>query len=222
MHWILDFDDTLVLGPNTWAFEEVLPELIRHHNLPYDKALFDEVMLKAQKQANEDVNEEELLNHVFETLNWPAELQAELMNRVFNGYQPCVFEDTLRFLDFMQEQGHRLYIISNNNHASSLTEALGIEDYFDAIVTPKQSGARAKPQRDMWDELQSTYQLDGDIYMVGDDPWSDGTFSQHAEIPCWIIDRLARYTSLHDLLPFCWARTFDEIINRLKNGDSGL
>jgi len=211
MHWILDFDDTLVLGPNTWAFQEVLPTLIRNHGLPYDKALFDRVMLQAQERANEDEQEEELLNFVFDTLNWPDELKADLIDQVYNGYQPRLFDDALPFLDFIQKQGHSIYMISNNNHAVSLAEMLGIKAYFSAIVTPKQSDSRAKPQRDMWDKLQSEYHLTGAIYMVGDDPWSDGTFSQRAGISCWIIDRLTRYTSLHAAMPYQWAQTFDEI-----------
>ena len=41
MNWFLDFDDTLALGPITWAIQTVLPELIRANALPYDAAKLD-------------------------------------------------------------------------------------------------------------------------------------------------------------------------------------
>lgn len=217
MHWLLDFDDTLVLGPNTWAFQEVLPDLIRSNNLKYDQALFDEVTLKAQQQANEDVSEEELLNYVFNTLQWPDELKSELIHRVYNGYQPHLFEDAIPFLDYVRERGDKVYLVTNNNYAPQIAEGLGLTDYFVGMITPKQSEARAKPHRDMWDALQAKYELEGDIVMVGDDPWADGTFAQTIGIPCWIIDRLVRYSSLHDELSYQWAKTFDDIIESLKS-----
>ena len=212
MHWLLDFDDTLVLGPNTWAFQEVLPELIRSNNLPYDKALFDDVTLKAQQQANEDVSEEELLDSLFKTLNWPDKLKSELIHRIYNGYQPHLFEDTNPFLDKLRKRDDSIYLVTNNNYAPQIAENLGILNYFDAVITPKQAGVRAKPQRDMWDVLQAKYALEGDIIMVGDDPWADGSFAQNIGIPCWILDRLGRYTSLHDELPYQWAQTFEDIV----------
>lgn len=212
MHWLLDFDDTLVLGPNTWAFQEVLPELIRSNNLPYDKALFDDVTLKAQQQANEDVSEEELLDSLFKTLNWPDKLKSELIHRIYNGYQPHLFEDTNPFLDKLRKRDDSIYLVTNNNYAPQIAENLGILNYFDAVITPKQAGVRAKPQRDMWDVLQDKYALEGDIIMVGDDPWADGSFAQNIGISCWILDRLGRYGSLHDELPYQWARTFDDIV----------
>ena len=36
MNWILDFDDTLAVGPNTWALTVILPELIAANSLPFD------------------------------------------------------------------------------------------------------------------------------------------------------------------------------------------
>ena len=212
MHYLLDFDDTLVLGPNTWAFQEVLPDLIRSNDLPYDKALFDEVTLKAQQQANEDVSEDELLDSLFETLNWPDKLKSELIHRIYNGYQVHLFEDTLPFLDKLRKQGDKLYLVTNNDYAPQLVESLGIADYFAAIITPKLSGVAAKPRRDMWDVLQTEHSLQGDIVMIGDDPWSDGSFAQKIGIPCWILDRLSRYSSLYDELPYQWAQSFEDIV----------
>jgi hypothetical protein len=79
MYWILDFDDTLAVGPNTWAFEVVLPQLIQERNLPYDKALFDSVMLQAQEKANnQDLDDAEVFNFVFQSLNWTHDLRSEL------------------------------------------------------------------------------------------------------------------------------------------------
>lgn len=215
MQWILDFDDTLVMGPNTWAFQEVLPDLIRTHDLPYDKDLFEKVMLDAQKRANEDVNEEELLDEVFTTLNWSKDLQTELMNRVFNGYQPTLFADVLPFLDQLRGRGDTLYMITNNNHAVQIIDAFNLRDYFSAILTPKSTGLRAKPHRDMWDKLNEAHEINETTMMIGDDPWSDGSFARQAGIDCWIIDRLGRYQSLHDDLPYHWATTLAEISETL-------
>jgi FMN phosphatase YigB (HAD superfamily) len=212
MQWLLDFDDTLVLGPNTWAFQEVLPDLIRSNNLPYDKALFDEVTLTAQQQANEDVSEDELLDYLFDTLKWPDNLKSELIHRIYTGYQPNLFEDTIPFLDKLHKAGDKIYLVTNNNYAPQIAEKLGLSAYFTSIITPKQAGVRAKPYRDMWDVLQTTQLLEADFIMVGDDPWADGSFAQDVGIPCWILDRLDRYTTLHDELPYQWAQTFDDIV----------
>ena len=216
MNWILDFDDTLVMGPNTWAFETVLPDLIATHGLPYDAALFETVTLRAQQGANEDIPEEALLNFVFESLGWPASLKKELINRVFAGYQAHLFDDARPFLDQLMKTGHTVYLVTNNDHAVNWVQHLGLQPYFRAIISPKASQSRAKPHRDMWDVLNASYALSGDVAMVGDDPWSDGSFAQKAGIPCWILDRLGRYESLHESLPHRWVQSLSEIGETLR------
>jgi HAD superfamily hydrolase (TIGR01549 family) len=206
MVWILDFDDTLALGPNTWAFETVLPELIKQHQLPYEPDLFASVMLKAQEQSNLTGDDEAILDYVFGTLGWPDSLKKDLVHRVFNEYQPVLFADTLPFLERMK--GQTLIIVSNNNYAPHIAQGLGIAHYFKAIITPKSSGKRSKPHADMWDAV---VELVGEenLVMIGDDPWSDGLFSQGREASCFILDRLNRYTNLD--LPYQFVPSLDNI-----------
>lgn len=207
MAFILDFDDTLALGPNTWAFETVLPELIKEHKLPYEQTLFDEVMLKAQEESNTTGDEAAILDYVFGTLGWPANLKQDLVHRVFNEYQPALFPDTLPFLE--RKKGETLLMVSNNNYAPQVAQALGIADYFRAIITPKSSGKRAKPQPDMWEAVKEIVGNDS-VTMIGDDPWSDGLFSQgHEGASCYILDRLNRYKSLQ--LPYQFVANLDAI-----------
>jgi HAD superfamily hydrolase (TIGR01549 family) len=207
MAFILDFDDTLALGPNTWAFETVLPELIKQHNLPYEATLFAGVMLKAQEESNLTGDEETILDFVFSTLGWPASLKQDLVHRVFNEYQPALFPDTLPFLE--RKKGETLLMVSNNNYAPQVAQALGIADYFRAIITPKSSGKRAKPQPDMWEAVKE-FVGDESLVMIGDDPWSDGLFSQgNRAASCYILDRLNRYTSLQ--LPYQFVGSLDAI-----------
>jgi HAD superfamily hydrolase (TIGR01549 family) len=215
MYWILDFDDTLAVGPNTWAFEVVLPQLIQERNLPYDKTLFDSVMLQAQEKANnQDLDDAEVFNFVFESLHWTIDLRSELEQRVYKEYQPALYPDTQPFLEKLAAAGHTLFIISNNNHAPALAQMFGITDYFSGIYTPKLcENVSGKPKRDMWDYVMRQVTIDAtqDVWMVGDDPWADGAFAQVCGHKCWILDRLGRYESLHGQFPFQWAATFEGI-----------
>jgi HAD superfamily hydrolase (TIGR01549 family) len=214
MYWILDFDDTLAVGPNTWAFEKVLPQLIQEHNLPYDQTLYERVMLQAQEKANNfELDDAEVFNFVFESLNWSHDLRSELEHKVYKEYQPALYPDTIPFLETLKAAGHDLFIISNNNHALALAKAFGIAHYFIGIYTPKICDTLPKPKRDMWDFVAQHIDFDPSqsIYMVGDDPWADGAFAQACGHQCWILDRLGRYGSLHDQFPFQWAGSFEGI-----------
>jgi FMN phosphatase YigB (HAD superfamily) len=214
MYWILDFDDTLAVGPNTWAFEKVLPQLIHERNLPYDKPLYDSVMLQAQEKANNlELDDAEVFNFVFDSLGWSHDLRSELEQKVYQEYQPSLFPDTQPFLEKLKAAEHTLYIISNNNHALALAKMLGIADYFAGIYTPKTCKVLPKPKRDMWDFVTQQVEIDSaqTVYMVGDDPWADGAFAQACGHQCWILDRLGRYGSLHEKFPFQWATSFEGI-----------
>lgn len=218
MNWIIDFDDTLVLGPNTWAFAEVLPTFIEEYHLPYHKEQFDAVMLKAQQQANEGAGEQAMLDYVFGTLQWPSSLGRQLVNRIFNEYAPRLFADTRSFLDSALAHSDDLYMVSNNNYAPTIAQSLGIADCFTAIYTPQRcQGARPKPYPDMWKTLHTDHpHLDAQMCcVVGDDPWSDGSFSLNCGMHCWIVDRLGRYHTLHKEMRFSWATSLAEITQSL-------
>lgn len=214
MAWILDFDDTLAMGPNTWAFQVVLPDLIKTHQLPYKKDKFDAVMLNAQKQANEGVSEADLLDAIFTALGWSKDVQSEMMHRVFNTYSPDLFDDAVPFLKRLKQRGDTLYVISNNDPAPALLAKLGIADYFADVLTPSSTDTKPKPAADMWQHLQKKHTLNADkVSMVGDDPWSDGSFAQAANLRAtYIVDRLGRYKSLHETLPYHFVHTLADIL----------
>src|SRR5215207_2535083 len=107
MYWILDFDDKMAVGPKTWAFEVVLPQVIQERNMPYDKPLFDSVTLQAQEKANnQDLDDAEVFNFVFKSLNWTQDLRSELEQRVYREYQPALYPDTKPFLEKLAAAGH--------------------------------------------------------------------------------------------------------------------
>jgi FMN phosphatase YigB (HAD superfamily) len=215
MYWILDFDDTLAVGPNTWALETVLPQLIKDRNLPYQKALFDKVILETQEKANNhEIDDAEVFQFVFDSLSWPGDLRSELEQKVYKEYQPSLYADTKPFLEKLKAAEHTIIVISNNNHAPQIAEALGIADYFDAIYTPNLcDNAPPKPQRHMWDYVSQHEAIDTseELWVVGDDPWSDGSFAEACGLMVWILDRLKRYESLYETMPYQWAETLTDI-----------
>lgn len=211
MHWILDFDDTLALGPNTYAIQTVMPGLIQKYALPYQPQQFDAVLLSAQEQANLNDDEAAVIQYLFDSLGWDIALKDELIHRTFNEYQPRLFDDTRAFLDRLAQQNDTLMIVSNNNYAPHLLDQLGIAGYFTAVFTPKQAQKRPKPHHDLWENVRAIIG-DAPVQVVGDDPWSDGLFSQgNAHAHTWILDRLQRYGSLHRTHPYRFVQSLLDI-----------
>jgi FMN phosphatase YigB (HAD superfamily) len=189
MQWFIDFDDTLVIGPVTWAISTVLPALIRDNTLPYDPAQFDAVLLRAQAQAANGSSEMEILDAMFTALDWPHHLQDELVRITFSEYTPALFDDSLIFLKRMGG----VYLLSNNNYAPEIAQQLGISPYIKRYFTPKLcSVKRGKPQIDLWSAVSAAVDTT-DAVLVGDDPWSDGAFSDACGIDCLLVDRLDRF-----------------------------
>lgn len=190
--WFVDFDDTLVVGPVTWALSTVLPNLIRDNALPYDTAQFDAVLLRAQEQSANGSSELEILDTMFRELGWPHHLQDELVRITFKEYVPAPFDDTLEFLKRMGG----VYVLSNNNHAPEIAQQLGLAPYITRYFTPKLCDVpHGKPQPDLWSAVKATVGTAGAV-LVGDDPWSDGAFSDACGIDCLLVDRLDRFESL--------------------------
>jgi FMN phosphatase YigB (HAD superfamily) len=205
-----------VVGPVTWALNHVFPKMIREHQLPFDEGKFAEAILTAQQHSNEEMGEMAVVDGLFQTMGWPNTLKKPLVQEVFDNYKPSLFEDTVPFLERMTANGNTVYILSNNNYAPHIAEQLGIAQHFAGIFTPKScGGVRGKPQRAMWDHLLAQ-RIVGDhptdlIGMVGDDPWSDGTFSERCNIPCWIVDRMGRFARLRAEKPYRWAASLAEV-----------
>ncbi len=215
MYWILDFDDTLAVGPNTWAITRIIPELVEVNQLPFHETEFIRVSLHAQQLANETNNDEVILDEMFRQLGWPTALKTELLTRMYQEYVPALYDDTRPFLEHLTNRGDTLFVISNNNHAPYIAQQLSITQYFAGIFTPKVcQNARAKPQRDMWDFVISNGLIPKDTLttIVGDDPWSEGAFAETCQQPCWILDRLGRFDSVRMQYPYQWGKTLLDIL----------
>ena len=214
MNWLLDFSDTLASGSKTWAFEHAFPSMIAEYHLPVDEEVFRNATLQAQKRAREIDDESVVLNELIVKLSWPDELKHELVRRIFEECTAELYEDTLPFLEKLHQASQTVYIVSNTNDTPQLLEKFGITHYFRQIVTPETSGGgTGKPSRDMWDYLirQVGDEVIAPAVVVGDDPWSDGAFAEACSLPCWIVDRTGRLTSLYNTLPFGWVRSLLDI-----------
>src|SRR5258708_35463940 len=117
MQWFLDFDDTRVVGPITWAINTVLPDMIRKNGLTSDPIRFAKALLDGQRQAAEGSDEAQLLEFFFGTMGWPNSLKEALIQEVFDHYTPALFPDALPFLEHLKGFGAPVYILSNNNQA---------------------------------------------------------------------------------------------------------
>jgi FMN phosphatase YigB (HAD superfamily) len=215
LNWILDFDDTLAVGPNTWALTVILPDIIAANNLTFDQTQFTEATLSAQEIANETNDDQAILDQMFRTLNWPTHLKQDLVTRMYSEYQPRLYDDTLPFLGRLKNEGHTILVISNNSYAPHIAQQLGIEQYFTGIFTPSNCGGVAsKPDREMWDYVVAQGLIDTGVptVVVGDDPWSEGAFADNCGHTCWVLDRLGRYSSLRARYPaYQWAASLDDI-----------
>jgi FMN phosphatase YigB (HAD superfamily) len=204
----VDFDDTLVLGPITWAIETVLPDIVRENNLSSDPVKLQESLLKGQEEAANGADEAYLLNALFTSMGWPAHLQRDLAERTFERYVPHLFDDALPFLRRMQNRKQAVYVLSNNNHAAEIAQGLGMAGLLTGFFTPKSCGLeRGKPYREIWDFVANRCETK-DAMMIGDDPWSDGTFADTCGIACTIVDRLGRFDHLAH---YRRVRSLDEI-----------
>jgi len=218
MRWLIDFDDTLAIGYTTWAMQHVIPGMITEYNLTYEETVFSRAMLHAQKQSNQNVDEQVVLDELFIELGWEPKLQKVLISRVYEtGYDLKLYEDTLPFLEKLMEQpSNRLLVVSNNNDAPNLAASLGITEYFEAILTPAICGGKPKPTADMYTYIEDKYpaQNGEETVMVGDDPWSDGDFAKViGAANCYLLDRMDRYAVLYPQEDYHWVHSLKEILS---------
>lgn len=199
LYWLLDLDDTLASSALTWSLKSAFPKLIRENNLKIDKAVFSMAVLMAQKRSNEEADPEVILAELFEALHWPAALQAVLLEDIQASYTPELFDDTLAFLQALQEARQPAWVISNNPRAPRVVQALGIDRYITQTLTPHICpDTSPKPHRSLWDYLVAQYpQIDQtNALMVGDDPWSDGLFAEECGMRCVLVDRYRRFSTI--------------------------
>jgi FMN phosphatase YigB (HAD superfamily) len=190
--WFLDLDETLVVGPVSYALETALPTMIRDNNLSLDQARLNAALLWGQEQVASGMGDMEILKVLFDEMGWPHHLKPQLASDVFDHYTPALFNDTLPFL----ERVGSIYVLSNNNHAPEIAAQLGITSYIAEFFTPKRCGVSSgKPHRDLWDFVRGSQNVEGAL-LVGDDPWADGMFANTCGIDCILVDRLDRFAHL--------------------------
>lgn len=208
LYWLLDFDDTLASGPVTWGLVHAFPKLIRDNGLTVDEHVFGQAILRAQERSNVEFDPRPILHDLFVELGWPASLEDRLFSDVVQNYRPELFPDVLPFLDRLRAEERKVYVVSNNPRSVQLIGLLGLQQAVAGVFTPKLCpGTQPKPHRSLWDYLCALFDdlTPDNAVIVGDDPWSDGAFSDNAGIPCWIVDRGNRYASLTAMKPYRWA-----------------
>lgn len=202
INWFIDFDDTLASGPTTWGLEYALPRLIHEHSLPLDQSRYDAAVLTAQERVNRETDLKPILNDLFDSQNWPRELQVSLLTDMQHNYRASLFPDSVEFLQFLRLQRKRVFVLSNNPTAPDLAKALGLDEFVDGYFTPKLCpGCLPKPDSSMWSfitNLNATVTATNSV-IIGDDPWSDALFAQRCGLPYWIIDRKSRFSHIADL-----------------------
>jgi FMN phosphatase YigB (HAD superfamily) len=205
--WFVDFDDTLVSGPVTWAWEHVVPRFAAQHQLPYDEASFGRVFFPILERANQNEDAQVLLTDLFRGLRWASELQPAFFEEVSINLHLEPFEDTLPFLERCQARGEAVYVISNNPRSPKTAAKIGLTPYIRGFFTPELCpGCLPKPDRSLWDYVmaQGVVASAAEAVMIGDDPWSDGPFAQRCGLRCWLVDRRERLAYLYGETPYQW------------------
>lgn len=215
MTWLLDFDDTLVRGGITWAFEEAFPALIREHQLPFDPARFEQLTFAAQERGSLEGDPRPILHSLFAGMGWPAALGEQFLHNLITDYQPQVYEDARVFLERLNTAGHRAYIVSNNPRSPALAQELGLADQVVQVLTQSNCpGSLPKPNRSLWDHLQTLIESpvpENSVAIVGDDPWSDGVFAENCGLPCYMVDRGQRFRAMYGVKAYRWVSSLLEI-----------
>ncbi len=212
--WFLDFDDTLVSGALTWALAYRFPQMIQDYDLPFDADRFNRAVLIAQERSNQSYEPLQLLHDLFTDMQWPHNIEAQILHEAMADYHPKLFDDVLIFLERLRTVGAPACVISNNNYAPDIAKRLGVAQYVSGIFTPKICpGSQPKPHRSLWDYVTAHHPVpNGHIpVIVGDDPWSDGAFAANCGISCWLVDRMNRFATHPNRSQYRWVRSLLDI-----------
>lgn len=198
-NWLLDFDETLASGIITWGITRALPNLAREYDLAWDEKLLADALLVAQKHSSEISDPIPLMNEMFDAIGWDRAYQTPLMADLQANYRPEIYPDALPFLQHLREQGCSIFVVSNNKRTPKNVQALELSGLIDQVLTPALCpGCEPKPHRSLWDYLVGAVPdvtLTNSV-VVGDDPWSEGTFAENCGLPCFLVDRLQRFGDL--------------------------
>src|SRR5688572_21610632 len=93
--WLLDLDDTVQVGPMSWANIHLFPDIIAQTGIQPDKATFDAAYERAEEIYRAGGSNDVLGDEFFKLMGWSLDLKAELMARFRREYQPALFDDTL-------------------------------------------------------------------------------------------------------------------------------
>jgi FMN phosphatase YigB (HAD superfamily) len=217
--WLIDFDETLASGNLTQVFQHTFPKFIQENQLTYDKGRLGQVMLALQERARQQPDTEMLLSALFEEMEWPSDLKYQFLEDIRSNTRPNLFEDALPFLEQLREQNNRVYVVSNNKRTPDHVRLLGIEVYIDGVFTPHSCpDTQPKPHNSLWNYItaQNTEIDIATTSVIGDDPWSDGAFAEACGLPCWIVDRMSRFSHMYHQKPYRWVQSLLEISQELS------
>lgn len=210
----IDFDDTLVMGVQSWVLSSILPALLKEHDIVFDAEQFNQELLKAIEASNQSYALEEIGLNLFKEMTWPPHILKTIFNEIQTSYQPILYEDAMPFLERLLKADIAICIISNNPHAAHDAPGLGLTAVVQAVITPDKEGViLPKPSTTIWTHLQNQFEdIDvGQSFVVGDDPWTDGAFATAIDLPCFLVDREQRFRSLYETSPHVWVQSLDEI-----------
>lgn len=212
--WLIDFDDTIASGNLTWALQSAFPKFVLENQLAYDKQQLGQTIIRLQERKHQSVPLMQLLHDLFETMRWPHHLQQHLLDDLLTAYQPSLFDDVLPFLRRLRAQNRRIIVLSNNPHTLDNVATLQIEHYVDKVYTPYNApDTQPKPHPSLWTHILTDFEdmTPETTTIVGDDPWSDGSFADNFGLKCWLIDRSGRLTGKVSANGWHWVRSLDEI-----------
>jgi len=194
LNWLLDFDDTLVIGSIYYGIKVALPQVMLRYGLTGDEGKLHRLIGTVQAMAATGADEETLIKHLFGGMNWPLDAGRAVLTATFEEAPTTVaFEDVEPFLARVHARGDRVMVVSNNESAPQLLNQLQLGHLFAGVFTPGRCGVKhGKPSNAMWSTVAAAVD-GGEAVMVGDDPWADGGFAEACGLRFVLVDRLGRF-----------------------------
>jgi FMN phosphatase YigB (HAD superfamily) len=217
--WLLDLDDTLQVGPLSWASLYVFPDIIAQTGIKPEKAVFEAAFARAHQLYNAGHTNDAMSDDFFRQIGWSPDLRTGVLERFASEYKPALFDDTRRFLDWTTLRGDKLYMTANNKWARAICGSLGISDYFAAILTPADLNVARKPDAAMWEHLKTQHGLTGgaDTVVVGNELIFDSAFAKNCGLECIIVDRFDRFEDMPE--GHFRVTSLDDIIAQVGQGN---
>jgi FMN phosphatase YigB (HAD superfamily) len=196
--WLLDLDDTLQIGPLSWASIHLFPDLIAQTGIKPEKAVFEAAYARANDAYRLGGDNDVVGDEFFRVIGWSPDLKADVIKRFASGYRPALFDETLPFLEWAVGRGDTLYVVTNNNVARPICKALGLMPYVRDVLTPRDCNVTGKPSTGLWDYLKANTGIteNADVVMVGNHLTTDAAFARNCGLDCILVDRLDRFDAL--------------------------